>query len=518
MCFAPFCPWFAEAMENAIPDEVAEGPPAEEPPLLENARAPDGPVEPGLVWLTQADARGLATVEEHLSYVVNLKLSDPTGAPAFVDEHFSSTSLQILDSWQGIREAHDQVVRGQAEALRVGSWLLGLLAVASVAVLVGGRLADQTRRVGLLKAVGGTPRLVAVVLLAEYMILGVLASVAGLVAGWLAAPLLTDPGAGLLGRAGAPSITVSTVCVVTAVALAVATIATFVPAVRAARTSTVNALADAARPPRRSHWLIAMSARMPVSLLLGLRVAARRPRRVVLSAASMAITVTGIVAVLAAHATNQQDALTVGGTDPGNVRMNQVLLLITVTLVALAAVNAVFVTWATALDSRHTTAIARALGATPQQVSIGLSAAQMLPALVGAALGIAGGLALFAALSGDETASPPLWQLLAVVPVSLIVMAALTMIPARHRCPPSGRRGASGRTCVKPRHVAYFSSPLPRRLSRHAYGSPTFNVSTSQSMTLPIIARTRASRPCALVVAGRDLTVRSCTQQRDRFG
>ena len=101
----------------------------------------------------------------------------------------------------------------------------------------------------------------------------------------------------------------------------------------------------------------------------------------------MAITVTGIVAVLAAHATNQQDALTVGGTDPGNVRMNQVLVLITVALVALAAVNAVFVTWATALDSRHTSALARALGATPQQVSIGLAAAQMLPALVGAASG-----------------------------------------------------------------------------------------------------------------------------------
>ena len=55
----------------------------------------------------------------------------------------------------------------------------------------------------------------------------------------------------------------------------------------------------------------------------------------------------------------------------------------------------------------------------------------MIPAVVGAALGIAGGLALFAALSGAETASPPLWQLLAVVPVTLVVMAALTMIPAR---------------------------------------------------------------------------------------
>ena len=91
----------------------------------------------------------------------------------------------------------------------------------------------------------------------------------------------------------------STVGLVTAVALGVAVAATFVPAVRAARTSTVLALADSARPPRRTAWLIALSARLPVPLLLGLRVAARRPRRVVLGMVSIAITVSGIVAVLA---------------------------------------------------------------------------------------------------------------------------------------------------------------------------------------------------------------------------
>jgi ABC-type lipoprotein release transport system permease subunit len=160
-------------------------------------------------------------------------------------------------------------------------------------------------------------------------------------------------------------------------------------------------------------------------------VAARRPRRVVLSAVSILITVSGIVAVLAALATLHQDAQLVGGTDPDIDHANRVLLVITVPLVVLAAVNAVFVTWATALDARHASALARALGATPQQVSTGLSAAQVLPALAGAALGIAGGLALFAAIGGDETANPPLWQLLAVPPMTVFVVAALTTIPAR---------------------------------------------------------------------------------------
>jgi ABC-type antimicrobial peptide transport system permease subunit len=117
--------------------------------------------------------------------------------------------------------------------------------------------------------------------------------------------------------------------------------------------------------------------------------------------------------------------------DPARAdRLNQVLLIITITLVALAAVNAIVITWATALDSRHASAVARALGATPQQVSTGLTAAQLLSALAGAILGIPGGIALFAAV-GDSTTLPPLWQLLAVVPATMPVVAALTAVPAR---------------------------------------------------------------------------------------
>jgi putative ABC transport system permease protein len=56
----------------------------------------------------------------------------------------------------------------------------------------------------------------------------------------------------------------------------------------------------------------------------------------------------------------------------------------------------------------------------------------VLPALVGAGLGIPGGLALFAALGGGgDGVATPLWQLLAVVPVTVLVIAALTSIPAR---------------------------------------------------------------------------------------
>jgi ABC-type lipoprotein release transport system permease subunit len=404
------------------------------------------PGDAGLVWLTRADARSLASDARSLSYVSYLKLADPAAAQAFVAAHTPPENARpgtrasdpapappFLQSWQGISEQSAQLVATQRRVLLTGAWLLGLLAVASVAVLVGGRMADQIRRVGLLKAVGGTPRLVAAVLLAEYVVVALLAAAAGLALGRLTAPLLIESSAGMLGRAAPPPLALSTVGLVTAVALAVAVAATFVPAVRAARTSTVLALADSARAPRRTAWLIALSARLPVPLLLGLRAAARRPRRAILGVISIAISVSGVVAALTAQAQLNADQPGVGSALNSfrADRLNQVLLLITITLVTLAAVNAIFITWATALDTRRSSALARALGATPQQVSAGLSAAQVLPALAGAILGIPGGIGLFAATSDADTIAPPLWQLLAVVPGTVLVIAVLTAIPAR---------------------------------------------------------------------------------------
>jgi hypothetical protein len=77
---------------------------------------------------------------------------------------------------------------------------------------------------------------------------------------------------------------------------------TLFPAIRAARMSTVSALADAPRLPRRRESLIRLSRKLPVPALVGLRLVARRPRRAILSAASFAVTVMGLVAALAIHA------------------------------------------------------------------------------------------------------------------------------------------------------------------------------------------------------------------------
>jgi putative ABC transport system permease protein len=391
----------------------------------------------GLIWLTERVARSFATTALPLSYLLNLRLASPAAAPAFAAEHSTGQfqSIAPVLPWQQIAQQDGNIILNEQRVLLVGSWLLGLLAVASVAVIVGGRMAEQARRVGLLKAVGGTPGLVATVLLTENLLVALAAAAVGLALGWLAAPLLTSPGAGLIGTAGAPSITAPTAAWVTALAIAVAVLATFVPAIKAARTSTLSALADAARSPRRRRLAVVLSRRLPVPLLLGVRLVARRPRRSLLSGATVCITATAIYAVLEVHAHQAMAAAFSSGlsalANPRFERLDQMLLVLTVTLIVLAVVNALFITQATALDARHSAALARALGASRRQVAAALVAAQLIPAVPGALLGIPAGIGLVRAVAhGGTTTVPPAWWLAAMVAGILAGLTALTAIPA----------------------------------------------------------------------------------------
>jgi putative ABC transport system permease protein len=374
-----------------------------------------------------------------LMYLMNLRLSDPNNAEALVNAYNNSkqgpTASTSLVAWQDVATADGLLIADQQTVLSVGAWLASLLAIASVAVLAGGRMAEHNRRTGLLKAVGGTPGTVAAVLLAENVVLAVVSAVAGLAIARLAAPLITNPGAALLGSAGAPSVTAAIAAEVLMVALIVALAATTVPAIRAARRSTVSALADAARTPRRHALMAALSARLPAPLLLGVRMATRRLRRAFLSMASIAVTVAGLVAVLAFHTLADHVINAMSGscglTNPVVQRDSQMLLVLTIVLLGLSTLNAISATWATVLDTRHSSALFRALGATPREVSAGQIMAQVMPAIPGAIVGVPLGILLFSAANGNGGLNwpSPGW-LVAAVLGTLAAVAAMTLLPA----------------------------------------------------------------------------------------
>lgn len=111
-------------------------------------------------------------------------------------------------------------------------------------------------------------------------------------------------------------------------------------------------------------------------MLLGLRITGRRLRRTTLSVASIAVTAGGIIAVLAIASRARLGSQLGAGTG-----------------------------------------LARALGATPEQVTAGLVSAQVLPAFAGAVLGIPFGIGLsvVAQHGGTTVTYPPVAGVLAVL-------------------------------------------------------------------------------------------------------
>jgi putative ABC transport system permease protein len=384
-----------------------------------------------LVWMDPSTLTALADRDQPIWYALNLKLSDPAAAPAFATAHNTPSAAWFLESWQGIRADDSITIADERQLLEIGSVLLAIIAVAGIAVMVGGRMAEQTRRVGLLKAVGATPRLVALVLLAENLVLAAAGTIIGLALGRLVAPTLTSPGASLVGSAGSPTLNVMTVVLAAAVAVAVSVTATGLPALQGARASTVRALNDPARPPKRHAGLIDLSSRLPVALLLGTRLMARRPRRAQLAIASVAIAVATLIATLMLrHST------ILGVKVAGNIlaaarqaNLDHVGNVLSIILVVIAAINVLFTTWATVLDAQRPTALARSLGATPGQITGGLASAQLLPALVAVIIGIPAGMVLYL-VAGGGRASLPVLLILGVIPATLLTVAALTGIPA----------------------------------------------------------------------------------------
>src|SRR5947209_3648991 len=175
---------FADVLGIRAGDRVTlNGRPFRVAGIAVTAALPSYPMEsPGQIWLTRADAQSLPSLQSRATsgqrqppdFLLNLRLADPAAARAFANAH-ETPGLAML-AWQDTRDQDATLVTNSQQDLLIGSWLLGLLAAASVAVLVGGRMAEQTRRVGLLKVVGGTPGLVAAVLLAETLFLALIAA------------------------------------------------------------------------------------------------------------------------------------------------------------------------------------------------------------------------------------------------------------------------------------------------------------------------------------------------------
>ncbi|MGH3153348.1 MAG: ABC transporter permease [Streptosporangiaceae bacterium] len=77
----------------------------------------------GLVWLTQAAARALATPGNPVTYYLNLRLADPAAAPAFVSQHQppQGSGPPALTAWPGLDQAAATLVAQEQRVLMPAS-------------------------------------------------------------------------------------------------------------------------------------------------------------------------------------------------------------------------------------------------------------------------------------------------------------------------------------------------------------------------------------------------------------
>ncbi|MBE2318869.1 FtsX-like permease family protein [Solirubrobacter sp. CPCC 204708] len=255
--------------------------------------------DPGLIWATD-----VAGPERRVA----VRLADPEGTEAFAAaarRALPGTRLAFTD-WHHVRDTITDQTRTNALVISINT-LLALFAVGfTVATVIGGRVLAQRREIGLLKAVGWTPRGIVALLVGEYLAVGFVAALLGLVAGAAIAPLLLEPMSSLLATPTPSALAPLPLLLALVLILAAVAVFTAVPALRAGRVKTIDALAlgrgaGTGRASRAAR--IAAALRLPAIARLGVKDAFTSRSRASLTIAALTFMVVTLVAALSVEAT-----------------------------------------------------------------------------------------------------------------------------------------------------------------------------------------------------------------------
>ena len=412
-------------------------------PILGTAISPSQPryprSNPGLAWVTRATLQRIEPERSRWSWTQAIRLPDAAAAPAFAARAGASlpAGAASIVTWEDQRA--EALRDAQPIAIILTTYTIVLLVVvfAVVAILVGARASAQHREIGLLKAVGLTPRQVTTVFALESAALGLIAVVIGFAIGALLAPRLAAPAAETM--LGSPTTAANPWH------LLVAGIPVLLVLIGSARSSTRRATrfsalqaiqAGTPAPAPRSR-LVRTTARasLPVPLALGLKdLLARRHRAIRLAGA---IAVTGAAIVFALSMKASLDAQPTGEvsdvTDELPVlvyTLDAVLLLITATtLVAIALLSV--------RERIRDYGVLKAIGLTPREIASSVVSAHAAVALLAALLSIPVGIGLYVTVFGIAGGSAEdrviaAWWWLALVPIGTVLMVvAATSLPAR---------------------------------------------------------------------------------------
>jgi putative ABC transport system permease protein len=246
---------------------------------------------------TQATIYLLRTTFEHLypqpdRWVMGLRLVDPSALGQTTQtilqrlqaQGYSDKTLWDVD-WLSYREVFSSSSRLTA-ILLLSFGIVGLVAAGViVANLVIGQVLAQQRDLGILKAVGFTPLQLVRTLVLEYLLLGLLGAVAGLVLVGLIAPSLLAALGASLGVPVPPHYDLGTGALMLAGVLLVVAVCAVLPAWRAGLTRIVDAIQPGGALPKGGRARLAglmFGSGLSVVLALGMRGITARPLRALL--------------------------------------------------------------------------------------------------------------------------------------------------------------------------------------------------------------------------------------------
>jgi putative ABC transport system permease protein len=227
-------------------------------------------------------------------YVIGLRLADPSATSAT----FASISDRLQaqgyadpnrnlgwDDWLAFRASFGSASRVSATLL-LAFGIVSLFAAGVIVVnLVMGQVLAQQRDLGILKAIGFTPLQLVRTIVLEYVALGALGGVLGLVLVALVSPPLLAQLVSSLGVPVPPQYNLATGALLLALNLLVIGVSAGLPAWRAGRTRVADAIRPGGAAPRRGLTRLAsllLQGGMPVIAALGVRGIMGRPLRALL--------------------------------------------------------------------------------------------------------------------------------------------------------------------------------------------------------------------------------------------
>ena len=247
---------------------------------------------PVTVWL---DPAGFDRLDVETVSSLFLRLRDPDATDRFIA---SLNAYPVgTQGWSDTRE--DAVSIYEIFGSFLGAF--GVFVMIAAGVVVAGSMATRViarrRDIGLLKAIGATPRQVTASIVLAHALAAAVGAVLGWVLGGALAPVTQVDLGEILGSGGA-SFSIANLFVALAVVETLVVIATVVPAWRAGRVSTTAALAAVPAPGARGKALRRLTTRLGIGPVgtAGVRDAFGRPARSVLTALALLLAVVAVLA------------------------------------------------------------------------------------------------------------------------------------------------------------------------------------------------------------------------------